>query len=305
MITVDAHIDLPWIWTKFEPFDLKKKVSGSAVDFPRMATGGLDCFVAALYLSDSLQNDIGEEKATKLIDWQIRKLKQQDRAKVVASSVEAVEAFRLGLVPIFLGLEGGRLINHSVDRMRDLRREGVRYMTLTHNLNTSWADSATDKPFVRGLSQYGRTIIREAEGIGLIIDVSHASDLTTVDVVNMAEEPVIASHSGCRKLLDHPRNLPDSLIRSIAKTGGVIHVPFAKRFIGAAAEKITDHIDHIVQLLGDVAHVGIGSDLDGAVMCDGAEDVSKWFAATNLRNRGYSVEDVSKILGGNTLRIFQ
>ena len=303
MITVDAHIDLPWIWTKYAPFDLRERQKDSTVDFPRMKEGGLDCFVAALYLSDSLQDELGPEKSNDLIDWQIRELKSQKGCQVVDSSVAAIEAHNLGLVPIFLGLDGGRLAN--LKRLSSLRKEGVRYLTLTHNKNTEWADSATDHPKNRGLTMYGRTMVREAEGLGILVDVSHCSDLTCVDVVNMAEEPVLATHSGCRKIWDHPRNLPDTLIKSIAKTGGVVHVPFARRFVGPTHKWIAAHIDHLAQLLGNVDHIGIGSDLDGAVLCEGAENASKWKTACNLSDRGYKDEQVDAILGGNTLRMFQ
>ena len=135
------------------------------------------------------------------------------------------------------------------------------------------------------------------------MDVSHGSDETALSIINMSTKPVIASHSGCRALVDHPRNLSDVLIQAIAQTGGVIHIPFARRFIGPSAQGVVDHINYVAQLVG-VEHVGIGSDLDGATMADGLEDVSCWSRLRDgLTDAGYGDDDISLILGGNTLRM--
>ena len=136
------------------------------------------------------------------------------------------------------------------------------------------------------------------------MDVSHGSWDTTNDILIESTLPVIASHSGCRRLVDHPRNLTDDHIRRIAETKGVIHIPFAKRFVGTW-KGVADHIDHVVQTVGYATNVGIGSDLDGAELADGIQDVSDWTRVVidELALRGYPDTAIANIAGGNTLRV--
>ena len=298
-VTVDCHIDIPWQMTKQGSFDLSLDNKGkySQVDFPRMALGGLRAAVFALYLSDGMQDEL-EDDSLFYIYRQISMVRQQPKCVIVKNSEEALSC-ESNSIPIFLGLEGGRLI--SLPRLGQL---GIRYLTITHNFNTSWADSSTDKPEHHGLTKFGRLVIRECNKLGIIPDVSHASDDTCWHVINESLKPVIASHSACRAIVDHPRNLSDKLIRAIAQTGGVVHIPFARRFIGPSWTCVADHIDHVVQLVGDKA-VGIGSDLDGAEMADGIEDVTDWgrVVMEELSSRGYSDEVIANIAGLNTLRV--
>lgn len=302
-LTVDMHVDTPWIMTKHGSFDLRQEHPESMLDLPRMIKGGLQAAFFALYLSDSRQDDIGDEDSSDMITWQFSALCSQPGCRVVDSPKKAVKAIDNGKVPIFLGLEGGRLIHNDLDQLRMYRKIGVRYLTLTHNYNTSWADSATDIPCHRGLTDFGCHIIMECNKLGILVDVSHTSDPTCEDAIDMSTKPVIASHSGCRAIIDHPRNLSNQLIKAIAGGWGMIGVPFARRFIGLTSSGIVNHIDHIVQLVGPL-HVGIGSDLDGAVMADGI-DVSDWRKITidGLSDKGYSDSDIKAIAGGNILRL--
>lgn len=304
-LTVDAHIDSPWIMTKYGNFDLRLWGGQSLCSFPQMAKGGLQSAIFSIYLPENTQDKVGDVGAAGLIDWQIRWLQLQTSCKVVDSTSKALDCYNQSEVPIFLGLEGGRLIHNSLDRLAELREKGIRYLTLTHNRNTDWADSATDVPKHNGLSPFGTQVVRACESLGILVDVSHTSEDTSRMVLAMAAKPVIASHSGCKALLNHPRNLSDVLVRSIVRTGGVVHIPFARRFIGPRKEGVADHIDHVVQLVGSVLHCGIGSDLDGAQMADGIKDVSCWWDVTGaeLLKRGYKDEDVRAITGGNTLRL--
>lgn len=311
MLTVDAHIDTPWIMAKQGAFDLQQRSLGT-VDFPRMGLGGLQAAIFALYLSESLQDSLGPWESSCAIDDQYNWLHFQPGCGLVRTPQEAFEELAVGNMPIFLGLEGGRLLQDTVEdpesmtRLVDLAEIlGIRYLTLTHNRNTAWADSSTDLPQHHGLTRFGKDVVRECERLGVLVDLSHASDQTCWAAIGELSGPVIASHSGCRALLNHPRNLSDQLIKAIAKGGGVVHIPFAKRFIGPSMSGVADHIDHVVQLVGNSSHVGIGSDLDGAVLADGVEDVSSWsrVCVEPLERRGYSPTDVHAIIGGNTLRI--
>ena len=303
-LTVDFHLDVPWRMYKNGGFDLTQSHPETAVDFPRMRTGGLDAAFMALYLSDEVQTYLGPEQVEKTINWQYDMLKIQSQSRVVSNAVEAFIAANEGLIPMFLGLEGGRLINGSLDRLQALRAIGVRYLTLTHNKSHDWCDSATDVPRCNGLGSFGVTVVKKAEDMGIFIDVSHVSDNAASDVLFLSEAPVPATHSGVRGLVNHPRNLTDSLIKQIAASGGMIGVPFAARFVGHTAEAMMDHIDWIVQLTGSSKHVGIGSDLDGAPMIQDCKSAAEWRSALDLESYlGYKSEDVENILGGNIMRL--
>jgi len=183
-------------------------------------------------------------------------------------------------------------------------KAGIVYLTLTHNYNNKLGCSATavSAAFDTGLTPFGIQVIKECERFGVLVDVSHASDLTVYDAIAASHKPVIASHSGCRKLLDHPRNLTDTVISQIAATGGLIGVPFVKKFIGSYGA-IIEHIDHIVQLVG-IKHAAIGSDIDGAVLVDGANMANwKYSFSSGLAKLGYNNDDIAAVAGGNFSRL--
>jgi membrane dipeptidase len=280
MPTLDLHLDTPWKWTKREQ---------SVATPNEMSKGGLDKAVYALYLTDALQSELGQDGTDKAINAQIRFIKSRDN----------------GAGKSYLALEGGRMLHQNLDRLADLAQAGIRYLTLTHNYNNSFCDSATDHESVKGLTEFGCRVVRACNKLGVLVDVSHCSDKTAIAAINASVEPVIASHSGCRALVDHPRNLSDELIKAIASTGGLVGVPFVKKFIGPVWSNITEHIDHVAQLVGP-EHIAIGSDLDGAVMCMGAETASSWKLNVEygLAIRGYDDGAVEGIAGGNALKLF-
>jgi membrane dipeptidase len=229
-------------------------------------------------------------------------------------------------------------------------------MTLTHFYNDEWADSSTDKPAHNGLTDFGKDIVREMNRQGILVDVSHVSDKTFYDALEISRAPLIASHSSCRAICNHARDMTDEMIKALAAKGGVIQINYEKSFIDQAYkdaydkatggvvehmdqlvkscnndeecigrelarqeqqltaegklphvswEKIIEHIDHAAKLVGP-DHVGMGSDFDGATMPEGLEDCSKLPKITEaLLRKGYSEDDVRKILGGNTLRIME
>lgn len=303
--TVDAHIDTPRLATRLDPskFTLDRHSIGD-VDFPRMRKGKLKSAVMVLYLPDHVQDRLSKDEVDWCIAEQLAFIRKH--CEVVTTSQEAFDSNKPRRLPVFLAVESGRLIHNSLDRLRTFALEGVRYLTLTHNRNTEWAGSATDTIGPTGLTAFGKTVVRECNRLNILVDVSHASDETAIAAIECSGSKVIASHSGCRTLLDHPRNLTDDLILRIAVTGGVICVPFAKRFVGDSASGIADHIDHIAQLIGNTYHIGIGSDLDGAVMSEGIT-VADWWRVTGeaLEKRGYSSESIENITGLNTLKILR
>lgn len=307
VITVDAHIDIPWVQTKIGNFKLNEDNEGkfSEVDFPRMKKGGLQCAIFALYLSDPMQDQLGKSESLNYICRQVAFLERQHGMVLVDTPEVALDAVRVDMVPIFLGLEGGRLINNDIMMLEKFRRLGVRYLTVTHNRSTEWADSATDLPKHNGLTQFGRNLVHEANRQGILMDVSHGSEQTAWQVLAECSLPPIASHSGCKELRNHPRNLDDDLLKAIAKKKGVVCIPFAKRFIGPTWRCVVDHIDHVVQTVGSTNYVGIGSDFDGAELASGIDDVSDWkkIVIDECADRGFSGSCIKKIAGGNILRV--
>lgn len=301
---LDAHIDVPWQQFKRDGYNLSIPQPDVMVDLPRMKAGGLDAAVFALYLSDAKQDELGDYNSTEAILRQREWLYMQSDIEVVSSSGAALRAHAAGKVPIFLALEGGRLLHDNVNQLAVYRTLGVSILILTHNKTTRWCDSATDAPRHDGLSSLGLDIVKRAvERYGMLIDVSHASDDAITKIINETDYRFIASHSGARRMLNHPRNLNNTDITVIASRGGVIGVPFARRFVGSFHGAI-DHITHICQITGSTRYVGIGSDLDGAAMVEGFDSAASWSKLEEaLSARGYTDEDIARILGDNFLRI--
>jgi membrane dipeptidase len=246
------------------------------------------------------------------------------------------------------------MIHNDLSHLHFYAALGVRYLTLTHSLNTAWADSSGDKPQHGGLTTFGRDVVRELNRLGIMVDISHAADKTFFDALEVTKAPVIASHSSCRAIANAPRNMTDEMLRALSKNHGVVMINYNSAFLSEefrtatrtpelttrieAANKrcgrneacviregeriqqeamingdlpkvtwtkIIDHIDHAVKVAG-IDHVGLGSDFDGAVMPLGMEDASKLPQITDaLLKKGYSEQDVRKILGGNILRVME
>ena len=215
-------------------------------------------------------------------------------------------------IAAFIAVEGGHAIESSLERLRDLFALGARYMTLTWNNGTEWAGAALGAGGTRtaGLTAFGREVVREMNRLGMLVDVSHASEETLADAIDASSDPVIASHSSARALCDNARNLSDAQLRLVADCGGVTNVNFCAEFLDVVSpvpfRRLVDHIEHIVRVAG-VDHVGIGSDFDGvALLPEGMADVTALpRLASELLRRGYADDEVGRILGGNMLRVME
>jgi membrane dipeptidase len=278
----------------------------------------------------------------------IRKLGDDLPAEIslCTTADEVRRAQRQGKVAVLLGMEGGHMINNSLAILRTYASLGIRYLTLTHGVNTDWADSSGDQAKHNGLTDFGRQVVQELNRLGVMVDISHVADTTFWHALEVSRAPMIASHSSSRALARHPRNMTDDMMKALAAKGGVIQINYAVQFLDdaraqyslkAAArqqalqkqfpgatnakrrqeeivrefgpapavrwEKIVEHIDHVVKLVG-ANHVGLGSDFDGATMPDGMDDVTQVSKITEaLLGRNYSEADIRKILGENTLRL--
>jgi membrane dipeptidase len=325
---VDGHNDLPWAIRNDETapmdvarYDLRRRTPGHT-DLERLRAGG----VGAQFWSVYIPCDASGAGAARV------QLEQIDIAQQIihgypdvfgdARSASEVEAeFGRGRIASLMGMEGGHAIENSLGALRAFYDAGVRYMTLTHGCNTDWADSATDEARHGGLSEFGREVVREMNRMGMLVDLSHTAPSTMHDALDVAEAPVIFSHSSARAVTDHPRNVPDDVLERMPENGGLVMVTFVPSFVSDAVRlyegpddgapratlaDVADHVEHIRDVAG-IDHVGIGGDFDGITsVVQGLEDVSTYPALLEeLSRRGWSEDELRKLAGENALRVMR
>jgi len=237
-ILVDGHNDLPWeIRTSREhprdvaAYDLRGRTSGHT-DLARLAQG----LVGAQFWSVYLPGDIADSGYARVQLEQLDIARQvveryPDRLALALTADDVRRARRQGKVASLLGMEGGHAIENSLGALRAFHALGARYMTLTHNVTIDWADAAADSARHQGLTEFGREVVREMNRLGMLVDLSHVSPATMSDALDVSEAPVIFSHSSARGLVDHPRNVPDSILQRLPKNGGVVMVTFVPGFV--------------------------------------------------------------------------
>lgn len=210
-------------------------------------------------------------------------------------------------ISILLGLENGVSMGKSFNNLKFYYCAlGISYLTLCHNYNNQLCDSSTDRPRHNGLSDLGRQVIKEMNKLGMIVDISHLSDRSAEDVLNISDLPIIASHSGCYTVWPNSRNINDKLLEKIAKSGGVIQITLLSKCVGQNFDILSfvNHIDHLKKLIG-INYIGIGSDFDGG---GGLRDCAHIGQVNNitkeLRQRQYKEDEINKIWGLNFLRVF-
>ncbi len=355
-IVLDTHDDTTQRFFS-KDFDIGKRNPEGHVDIPRMREGGMNAIFFSIWIDGRIMGPPAVQKALDQIDAVHENVRKYSKDLVFCRSAEEVRrAHTQGKIAALIGVEGGHMIGNDIRVLRMFGDLGVRYMTLSHFYNDEWADSSTDKPVHNGLTDFGKDIVREMNRQGIMVDISHVSDKTFYDALEVSKAPLIASHSSCRAISNHPRNMTDQMIKDLAAKGGVIQINYHLAFLSqefndaqtalegdivkssqerakkcgddpdcaaleqdrhtrelisqgklphVSWEKIIDHIDHVLKLAGP-DHVGLGSDFDGASMPDGMEDCSKLPKITEaLLRKGYSDEDIRKILGGNTLRVME
>lgn len=250
-IVIDTHADTPQRFIDGD-FDLAPRNAKGSVDIPRMKEGGLDAVFFSIWMPSKVRGPIAVERALQQIQAVHDQVARHSTDLVFATTAGQIrEARRQNKIAILLGVEGGHMINNDLSTLPKYADQGVRYMTLTHSGNTEWADSSTDKPIHNGLSPFGKQVIAEMNRLGMMVDISHVSDKTFRDVLAISKAPLIASHSNCRALCDHPRNMSDAMIRELAAKGGVIQINFHIGFLSQEfrnAERAAPKINQAIAL---------------------------------------------------------
>lgn len=316
---VDGHNDLPWAIRNSEagPHDVEAEahdLRGTTpfhTDLARLEAGGVGAQFWSVYIPfDAIEYGAARMQLEQ-IDIALQIIEKYPEALELALTASDVEtAFGKGRVASMLGMEGAHAIENSLGTLRAFYSLGVRYMTLTHNGTLDWADACCDLPRHGGLTEFGKEVVREMNRMGMLIDISHTSPETMNDALDVTEAPVIWSHASARALHDHPRNVPDQVLRRLPANGGVVMVTFVPSFLTrndeATIGDVADHIEHIAEIAG-VDYVGIGSDFDGIDSTPvGLEDVSTFPALlAELSRRGWSDEDLRKVAGENVMRAWR
>ncbi|KAF8487832.1 membrane dipeptidase-domain-containing protein [Gautieria morchelliformis] len=326
---IDGHIDLPWLVRAFyrnnvTAVDLRNEMPGH-VDIPRLRKGRVGGFFWSVYTScqpdgpDFMTPMSSARDTLEQIDVARLMIDKYNDVFQLATDVTGLQkAIANGKIASMLGVEGGHQLENSIGALRAYHALGVRYLTLTHSCHNAFADSAgilvSPKPKHGGLSLLGRSLVRELNRLGILVDLSHTADSTALQALALSEAPVIWSHSSARAVWDVPRNLPDYILRQIGLEKGqkdaVVMVNFAPQFVAAdgnaTLQAVADHVEHIGAVSGR-KHVGLGSDFDGiGSVPRGLEDVSKYpdlFA--ELRSRGWSKADLVGLAGGNLIRVWK
>ena len=237
---LDGHNDLPWTMRvaddlDLDTTDLAAPVPSIHTDLPRLARGGVGAQFWSVFVPADLVGETAVTATLEQIDLVHELIRRYPAALELALTAADVERIAAGgKVASLIGAEGGHSIGCSLGTLRGLYALGVRYMTLTHNRNLPWADSATDDRSVGGLTAFGREVVREMQRLGMLVDLSHVSPDTMRDALDVAEGPVIFSHSSALAICDHPRNVPDDVLARMAAAGGTCMVNFVPAFVSQA-----------------------------------------------------------------------
>jgi membrane dipeptidase len=252
-IVLDTHDDTTQRFFT-TTFDIAKRNPDGHVDIPRMREGGMNAIFFSIWIDGRIMGPPAVQKALDQIDAVRENVTRNSKDMVLARTAQDVrDAHAHGKIAALMGVEGGHMIGNDIRVVRIFADLGVRYMTLSHFYNDEWADSSTDKPAHNGLTDFGKDVVREMNRQGIMVDISHVSDKTFYDALEVSKAPLIASHSSCRALCNHVRDMSDDMIKALAAKGGVIQINYEKSFIDegyrVAYEKETGGV---VQHLGDL-----------------------------------------------------
>ncbi len=359
LVTLDTHLDTPANFSRagWDIMDRHRIEDRSQVDYPRMVEGGLKGGFFAVYTPQGPRTEQGDHNARDAALIRAMEIHEMvaKHGDVFALALKADDAGAInaqGKRFVFMSIENSYPVEADLSLMATFQKLGVRLIGPAHFKNNDLADSATDTPEWHGLSPKGREFVMEANHLGMILDASHSSDEVLDQMMALSKTPVILSHSGCKAVFDHPRNIDDTRLKALAADGGVIQINTFSSYLipspknperdaamaalekkagegpmtpekesalqasfkainaqypvpRATFEDFMNHLNHALKVAG-VDHVGIGADMDGGGGVVGLEDVSNYWKITQrLMEEGYSRADLTKIWGGNVLRVMR
>ena len=317
VLTLDTHCDTPMFFP--QGVDFGSRDPKILVDLHKMSEGHQDATIMVAYLPQPKQGETfrskvafdveGPKEYADLIFDKIEDMVAQNRdyLGIARTPADLSANKREGRKSIMLGIENGLALNGQLQHLQHFAQRGIVYMTLCHNGDNDICDSARGSQTHDGVSQFGRQVISEMNRLGIMVDLSHASEKSFYDALEFSQQPIVCSHSSCRSLCDHPRNLTDDQMRALAAKGGVMQVTMYPGFLVKEGEAtVMDalrHLEHAIQVMG-IDHVGIGTDFDGDGGICGLSCSSELINFTRqLLARRYSEDDIRKIWGGNFLRV--
>lgn len=305
IITIDSHCDTPMFFP--QEVDFGKRDDRILVDLHKMDEGHLAASMMVAYIPQTMTKG-QKEMADNIFDKIGKIVKEHKHAIGLAkSTVDLVANFGAGKKSIMLGIENGAALEGKIENLRHFANRGIVYMTLCHNGDNDICDSAKGEGTHNGISEFGKEVVKEMNRLGVMVDMSHASEKSFYDAIQLSEYPIICSHSSCRALCDHPRNLTDDQMRALAEKGGVMQVTLYNGFLRtdgkATIEDFMNHLEHAIEVMG-IDHVGIGTDFDGDGGVPGVANAAELSQVTRrLLDRGYSYDDIQKIWAMNIIRV--
>ena len=309
IVTLDSHCDTPMFFP--QGVDFGSRDEKLLVDLHKMTEGHQDATIMVAYLPQSLA-DSQPKGCRKFADDIFDKIEEivsqhQEHIAIAKDYVELVFHKETGRKSIMLGIENGIALEGDLKNLKHFADRGIVYMTLCHNGDNDICDSAKGNNTHNGVSDFGKKVIRKMNKLGIMVDLSHASEKSFYDALEISKQPIVCSHSSCRALCDHPRNLTDDQMRALAKNGGVMQITLYSGFLRSDGEATIEdaiaHLEHAIEVMG-IDHVGIGTDFDGDGGIRGLANSSELLNLTRqLMSRGYSDDDIHKIWGGNFLHL--
>ncbi len=317
VLTLDTHCDTPMFFP--QGVDFGSRDSRILVDLHKMSEGHQDATIMVSYLPQPQQGETFTSKVafevagpTEYADLIFDKIeamveKNKEFLSIARTPADLYANKQQGRHSIMLGIENGLAIDGQLERLQHFAQRGIVYMTLCHNGDNDICDSARGNSTHQGVSAFGRQVIAEMNRLGIMVDLSHASEKTFYDALELSELPIVCSHSSCRALCDHPRNLTDEQMRALAAKGGVMQVTMYNGFLVKDGEAtVLDalrHLEHAIEVMG-IDHVGIGTDFDGDGGVRGMANAAELINFTRLLlSRQFSEQDIENIWGGNFLRV--
>jgi membrane dipeptidase len=318
-LTLDTHVDIPWPDMPDPRGETRRKV-----DFPKMRAGGLKAVVFIAFVPQTRRDAASLAAAAERAEAMLKAIRATAdgvTARVATTAAEVEAASAAGALAVMLGVENGHALGGELSRLKTFRDLGACYVTLTHDGHNDLGDSARPRSDLGdpaeehgGLSPFGRAVIAEMNRLGLLVDVSHVSKRGMLEAARLSRAPVVATHTACRALVDHPRNLDDEQLDALRATGGLAQITAVASFLrqtpkGGVAEAsvadLVDHVDHAVARIG-LDHVGISSDFDGGGAVKGWNDAAETANVTaELARRGYTAREIGLLWSGNFLRLMR